>query len=205
MLMDDILHFIPYLALAYLIGSIPVGLLLGKLVGIGDIRNVGSGNIGATNMVRAGGKWLGLAVLLLDALKGVIPLLLTPVTHYEGLYIVGIAAVCGHCFPIWLRFHGGKGVATTLGVIAAAHLLLNPGEWWWLLIVAAIWIGTFLLTRIVSLASLFTFLTFPVLTYIFYDIWITPLLLTALIIMRHKGNIQRLIAGTEHAFSTGSS
>jgi acyl phosphate:glycerol-3-phosphate acyltransferase len=204
------------ICLAYLIGSIPCGLLLGKAAGLGDIRTTGSGNIGATNMVRAGGKKLGVLTLLLDALKGIIVVSLT--YHYlphilsgaEGLhvkadspsvlYFFGLIAVIGHCFPLWLRFKGGKGVATTLGVIGAVHIAISPATWWWLLPFAVLWIGTYKTTRYVSLASLVTFAFMPFFTALIYGIWLSPLLLTVLIFIRHKGNIQRLLNGTEHGF-----
>jgi glycerol-3-phosphate acyltransferase PlsY len=207
-------HFTPHLIgllLAYLIGSIPCGLIVGKLAGIGDIRAVGSGNIGATNMVRAGGKKLGLLTLLLDALKGILVVSLAAcymdnsgnmgISSPSLLYLYGLIATIGHCFPIWLRFNGGKGVATTLGIIGAVQLATSPAEWYWLLLFAALWLGTYKMTRMVSLASLLTFATLPPFTYFIYGIWLSPLLLTVLIFIRHKANIRRLMNGTEHGFS----
>jgi acyl phosphate:glycerol-3-phosphate acyltransferase len=199
--------------LAYFIGSIPCGLIVGKLAGIGDIRAVGSGNIGATNMVRAGGKKLGLLTLLLDALKGIVVVSVIASLLYDShwemrqsnssiLYFYGLITVIGHCFPIWLRFKGGKGVATTLGIIAAVHIATtSPSAWVWLLLFAALWLGTYKMTRMVSLASLITFAALPPFTYLMYDIWVSPLLLTVLIFIRHKANICRLMNGTEHGFS----
>ncbi|NET71432.1 MAG: glycerol-3-phosphate 1-O-acyltransferase PlsY [Sphaerospermopsis sp. SIO1G2] len=190
------------LFIVYLFGSIPFGLIIGNVAGIGDIRRTGSGNIGATNMVRAGGKALGLLTLLLDAMKGILPiwLMIGPDTSPIFCYLIGLAAVIGHCFPIWLRFNGGKGVATGLGVIAATILTIMPDHWWLILIFAGLWCGVFILTRIVSLASLSTFLIYPLVTYYHTDSWITPLLLTLIIIMRHRHNIKRLVNGTEHVF-----
>ncbi len=192
-------------ALAYLIGSVPCGLLVGRVAGLGDIRRVGSGNIGATNMVRAGGRKLGALTLLLDALKGIV--VISGIAHvmpHAGaslLYYYGLVATVAHCFPVWLRFRGGKGVATTLGVIGAVHLVLFPHTWEWLLLFAGLWIGTYKLTRFVSLASLVTFAVLPVFTLEVYGIWVSPLLLTVLIFIRHKQNIRRLREGTEHGFN----
>jgi acyl phosphate:glycerol-3-phosphate acyltransferase len=201
-------HFV-LLALAYLIGSIPCGLLLGRAAGLGDIRATGSGNIGATNMVRAGGKKLGALTLLCDALKGVVVVTLAaqylPHPTASLLYFYGFITAIAHCYPVWLKFRGGKGVATTLGIIGAVHIALYPETWWWIMLFALLWIGTFKATRYVSLASLVTFIFMPVFTYALYDIWLYPLLLTALVFMRHRSNIARILDGTEHGFSKPSS
>ena len=190
--------------LAYFIGSIPCGLLVGRIAGLGDIRQVGSGNIGATNMVRAGGKKLGALTLLLDALKGIAVISIAahflPHPDPSGLYFYGLIATLGHCFPVWLKFRGGKGVATTLGVIGAVHMALFPQTWEWLLLFAALWIGTYKLSHFVSLASLVTFAALPFFTAYVYGTWVSPLLLAVLIFFRHKGNIERLLNGTEHGF-----
>jgi glycerol-3-phosphate acyltransferase PlsY len=192
------------LVITYLIGSIPCGLLLGKAAGLGDIRTMGSGNIGATNMVRAGGKKLGALTLLCDALKGIVVVTLAaqclPNPDAATLYFYGLVATCAHCFPVWLQFKGGKGVATTLGIIGAVHIAIFPESWWWLLLFAGLWIGIYKATRYVSLASLVTFTVMPIFTYALYGIWLYPLLLTILIFIRHKANIERLLSGTEHGF-----
>ena len=139
------------LCTAYLIGAIPFGWLIGKCAGLGDIRTQGSGNIGATNMVRAGGKWLGLLTLILDACKGIAAIaLLTSLTspptytpdRYDA-YLWGIAAVVGHCFPFWLSFKGGKGVATAFGVLTYLHLAYVPHGWWLVILLTATWIAVF--------------------------------------------------------------
>jgi acyl phosphate:glycerol-3-phosphate acyltransferase len=194
------------LLLAYLIGSLPMGVILSKLLGLQDPRKVGSGNIGATNMVRAAGKKWGVVTLLLDALKGVAAVLLctelAELHETNEAYLFGLIAVIGHCYPVWLKFKGGKGVATALAVIATAHLGFITNGWWIVPILTGCWIVMFYGTHIVSLASLFTFSITPVFTILMYGIWIIPLLLTLLIFIRHHENIKRLVHGKEHGFST---
>ena len=215
-----ILAYILTALAAYLLGSIPTGFLAAKAKGI-DIRSVGSGNIGATNAMRALGKPLGIFVLLMDALKGFLAVYLamkvflllypfTPPAHFfarelkmyldqafnHGI-VAGIFAVFGHNFPCWLRFKGGKGIATTAGV----YLALAP---WPLLIALAVFILALLATRYVSVGSISGAVALPA------AVWILPphnLLLAivttalgALAIYKHKSNIQRLVAGTENRF-----
>ncbi len=188
--------------LCYLIGSMPTGLLVGRAAGLGDIRTVGSGNTGATNMVRAGGKKLGLITLLLDAFKGIIAVYIAydVPTSYPALYY-GLVATLGHCFPIWLKGKGGKGVATALGVLGTYYVLFPP-SWPPILLLTALWIGSFALTRMVSFASLLTFAAAPALCWYFQNTWMLPLLLTLLIFMRHTQNMKRLYYGTEYRFGT---
>ena len=194
--------------IAYLLGSTPTGYLAGRLRGI-DIRQVGSGNIGATNVFRVLGKTAGTIVLLIDGLKGyaacawVADLILhwfpAQVGEGEALRVTaGLAAILGHNFTCWLKFRGGKGIATSAGVLAA----LVPGA---LIIIFSIWLIIFALTRYVSLASIAASLALPFAT------WLTRhhLLLTiitgamaALAIYRHRANIQRLIHGTENRFGS---
>ena len=192
---------------AYLIGAIPFGFLIGKLNGV-DIRKVGSGNIGATNVTRSVGKTAGKICFGCDFLKGLLPVLLTGLflPQYPWLTLaVGLATLLGHIFPVYLKFKGGKGVATAAGVAMA----MAP---WPLLIGLAVWAGTFLATRYVSLASIVAAAVVPVLAVIFRlcgvgnpvsTSWITIGFLTLialLAILRHIGNIARLLNGTENRF-----
>lgn len=184
--------------LGYLLGSIPFGLLLTKAAGLGDIRNVGSGNIGATNVLRTGHKGLALATLLLDALKGLAAVLLA---HWLGArfgYAVaaglfgGLGAFLGHIFPVWLGFKGGKGVATYIGVLYALH-------WPAALLCCGTWLAMALLMRYSSLAALVAAVVTPLTLLGFGDrpAALLFVILSALLIWKHKGNIQRLLAGEE--------
>ena len=186
------------LIVSYLAGSFPTAYLLGKLKGI-DIRTVGSGNVGATNALRALGRGAGLTVFVVDVLKGaiaarVIPnVMLGATTGTIGL-ACGLAAVVGHDFPWALRFRGGKGVATTIGVLAAAQ----P---WIALWVVATWLVVFGLSRYVSLGSLAAALALPVAQLCSHEALPEVALgaiLAALIIVQHRANIQRLLSGAEH-------
>lgn len=183
---------------AYLLGSIPVGLLFARARGI-DIRVAGSGNIGATNVARTVGKRLGLVVLLLDALKGALPMLLlrwldlAARVHPLVLTACGVAAIAGHCFPVWLRFRGGKGVATSLGVFLAVDPALVG-------IAVAVFAVLYALFRIVSVGSLVAALSFLVLLWLFHR---PPAEIalgvagTAIIVIKHRGNIGRLLRREE--------
>jgi acyl phosphate:glycerol-3-phosphate acyltransferase len=183
---------------AYFVGSIPTGYLLAKARGI-DIRTIGSGNIGATNVFRVLGKTAGVVVLLIDALKGYVPtkFLLIGATAQNQEYhamVAGFFAILGHNYTCWLRFKGGKGIATSAGVLIGLVPLA-------LLISLGTWIVVFAVSRYVSLASIVAALVLP------FAVWGTgqsrPMvglasLLGALAIYKHKGNIQRLLAGTEN-------
>jgi glycerol-3-phosphate acyltransferase PlsY len=180
-------------ALAYLLGSIPFGLVLTRLAGLGDIRQVGSGNIGATNVLRTGRKGLAAGTLVLDAAKGALSvqaagLLFGP----TWMPLACILAVIGHCFPVWLRFRGGKGVATGLGTFLALDLRVGLGA-------CAVWLLVFVLARISSAAALGAFAVAPVLAAIFLprDWFIAPFLVAVLVWWRHSANIARLYDGTE--------
>ncbi len=212
-------HFYPTLIiglcylLAYLMGSIPFGLILGKLFGAGDIRKIGSGNIGATNMLRTGSKKLAAATLLLDFAKGFIgvALALALSKYYYAnqggdfvtapasiIYIAGFAAVIGHVFPVWLKFKGGKGVATTLGVFFAIQPLIG-------FLTAIGWLTIFYLTRVSSLAAMASIFGAPILGYAdTHDIRFTIMaaMLATLVIYKHKDNIKRLREGTEKKVGT---
>jgi glycerol-3-phosphate acyltransferase PlsY len=190
-------YALPYYALGfafgYLLGSIPFGLILTRLAGTQDIRAIGSGNIGATNVLRTGRKGLAAATLLGDALKGTVAVLLA--YHWWGKDLAVLAAVgafLGHLFPVWLKFKGGKGVATFLGLLIAL-------SWQTAIAFAAIWLAAAVATRFSSLAALVASAATPVI------LWFTDyrqeaqlfLLLTALLWFMHRANIGRLLAGTE--------
>jgi acyl phosphate:glycerol-3-phosphate acyltransferase len=192
-------------AAAYLLGSIPFGLLLGKLFGAADIRKAGSGNIGATNVARVAGPLAGILTLLLDAAKGALAVLLAArLTNDSALWmmIAGLCALVGHCFPIWLSFRGGKGVATAAGVF----LVLCPAAF---LGAAILFFLVVLYWRFVSLGSMSAAAAMPLLIYFFwaphhappYTITFGSLAAALLIVYKHEANIQRLLQGDEAKFS----
>jgi glycerol-3-phosphate acyltransferase PlsY len=189
---DPSLAFLAALVGGYLIGSIPFGLLLTRWAGLGDIRAIGSGNIGATNVLRTGRKGLAIATLLLDALKGVAPILLARWLIGEQDLVAGTAAVLGHTLPVWLGFKGGKGGATALGVCLAAMWQVG-------LAVMVVWLVAARLTRISSAATLIGVAAATPLALILADAEraLLALLVGVLIVWRHEANIRRLIAGTE--------
>ena len=181
------------LSSGYFFGSIPFGLLLTKFAGEGDIRKIGSGNIGATNVLRTGHKSLAAATLILDAGKGAFGV------YILGLYlpdiylgIAGTSAVVGHCYPIWLKFSGGKGVATGLGIIA----MLSPISGFLFIIT---WIIIAFLFRYSSLSALLAFFVSCISSFFVErgDISLAILFMTLIIFFRHKENIKRLVSGTE--------
>jgi acyl phosphate:glycerol-3-phosphate acyltransferase len=190
---------------AYLLGSIPFGLLLAKLLGGTDVRSVGSGNIGATNVARVAGPLPGILTLLLDAAKGwFVVWLASHTTQGDSVIMVfcGVLALLGHCFPVWLRFRGGKGVATAAGIFAAlcpeallaALILFALVVWFW---------------RFVSLGSLAAAASFPLLVYLLWAPHFAPppivdfgtIAIAGLVIYQHRGNIGRLVRGEEPTFS----
>jgi glycerol-3-phosphate acyltransferase PlsY len=176
----------------YLAGSVPFGLLLTKFAGLGDIRQVGSGNIGATNVLRTGRKGLAAATLILDGLKGAVAVLLARQFLGDQDLVVGTAAVLGHLFPVWLGFRGGKGVATGLGVLLAASWPIGVA-------CCAVWLVAAKLLKMSSAAALTAFAAAPILALIFSDTEhaLLALLIALLVFWRHEANIRRLIAGTE--------
>jgi glycerol-3-phosphate acyltransferase PlsY len=190
------------LAGAYLSGSIPFGVIIARMRNV-DVRKVGSGNIGATNVTRAVGKKLGAVVLVLDAAKGALPVLATAFLCRAGVVpplappAVGLAAVAGHCFPVWLRFHGGKGVATALGVFLVLDLVSAA-------VAVVVFALSFALTRAASVGSLAAAVAF-VAALGLRGYPLGELLLAAeiaaIIFWRHKDNIQRLRHGTERRFT----
>lgn len=187
-----------WLAIGYLLGSIPFGLLLTRAAGLGDIRRIGSGNIGATNVLRAGGKKLAAATLLLDAAKGAAAVLLGGSIGgaHAGLadagLIAGGGALLGHVFPVWLRFRGGKGVATGCGVLFAA-------AWWIALLAGAVWLATARITRRSSAGALAACLAAPVFAAFLAPAAVAWLAagMALLIVARHRDNLTRLANGTE--------
>ena len=181
------------LALGYLLGSIPWGLLLTKAAGLGDIRSIGSGNIGATNVLRTGNKPLAAATLALDLLKGVAALWIADSLWSETAGLVaGFGAMLGHAFPVWLGFKGGKGVATGGGVLLAA-------AWWLGLATVLVWLGTAIATRISSAGAIAACAAAPLIAAVAgrWDLALFAAGIAALVIWRHKANIERLLAGTE--------
>ncbi|WP_373945024.1 glycerol-3-phosphate 1-O-acyltransferase PlsY [Paracoccus marcusii] len=177
----------------YLLGSVPFGLVITRALGLGDLRQIGSGNIGATNVLRTGNKGAALATLLLDSGKGAIAVLLA--RHFGGetaAILAGGAAFLGHCFPIWLRFKGGKGVATFLGTVIALNWPLG-------LIACTTWALTAAITRISSLSALLAAALAPVFAWGLgrTDIAAVAAFMAVLIFIRHHANISRLLAGTE--------
>jgi acyl phosphate:glycerol-3-phosphate acyltransferase len=179
--------------LGYFLGSIPFGLLLTRAAGLGDIRQIGSGNIGATNVLRTGNKGLAAATLLLDAAKGAVAVLLAGwFAGRDGAMWAGIGAVLGHAFPVWLGFRGGKAVATSYAVLIAAAWPVG-------LCAGAIWLAVAGLTRISSLAALVSFALTPIIAYLLADAAVVKiaLVIAVLVFLRHHTNIRRLLAGSE--------
>jgi glycerol-3-phosphate acyltransferase PlsY len=192
--------FILAAVIAYLLGSIPFGLLLTRAAGLGDIRKIGSGNIGATNVLRTGNKPLAAATLVLDALKGTVAVLIA--RHFWGedaAFVAGIFAFLGHCFPVWLGFRGGKGVAVMIGVLLG--LCWPVG-----LIFCAVWLVIAFAQKYSSLSALTAAVTAPIFAYVagLLD-WTADggkfaavaAVLALILIVKHRANIQRLIEGTE--------
>jgi len=180
------------LAFGYLLGSVPFGLLITRAAGLGDVRKIGSGNIGATNVLRTGNKGLAALTLLLDALKGAAAVLIASALAPEAALAAGFGALIGHLFPVWLGFKGGKGVATYLGVLIGL-------AWQGALVFAVAWLGVALLTRYSSLAALVATIATPVALYILGFPVIAALfaLMSLIVIVKHRANIARLVAGTE--------
>jgi glycerol-3-phosphate acyltransferase PlsY len=192
-------------AASYLLGSIPFGMVMAKLVGAGDVRRAGSGTIGATNVARVAGPVPGLLTLLLDALKGWLAVWLAMrFLHGQalGMVLAGLFALLGHCFPVWLRFRGGKGVATAAGVFLALCPAAALGAAMLFLLVVGFW-------RYVSLGSIAAAAAIPLLVYLLWaphfapppSVTITSLTIAALVIYQHRGNVARLARGEEPKFS----
>lgn len=187
------MSLILWTVLGYLLGSIPFGMVIARAMGLGDLRQIGSGNIGATNVLRTGNKPAALATLLLDSGKGAIAVLLA--RYFAGdvaAMLAGGAAFLGHCFPVWLGFRGGKGVATFLGTLIALSWPIGLGA-------CAIWLLTAIISRISSLSALMAAAFAPILAWSMArsDLILVCLFIAALIFIRHKTNITRLLDGSE--------
>ena len=188
----------------YFIGSIPFGLILTKLSGLGDIRNIGSGNIGATNVLRTGNKKIALLTLILDGGKGALAIFITSLFFNFFLIrsfidlellqsLVAVGAVIGHCFPVWLRFRGGKGVATGFGLIITLNIFVG-------LAALLIWIVTTKIFKISSMSALLAYLLIPILMFFNSTenyFLIASLMISSICWFQHRENIRRLINGSE--------
>lgn len=196
----DIAWFPPVAAvlIGYLLGSIPFGVILTRAAGAGDLRTIGSGNIGATNVLRTGRKGLAAATLILDALKGAAAVWAVAALWPDMAPVAGAAAFIGHCYPVWLRFTGGKGVATMMGIALA----LSPPVAG---VYAAVWLGLLAIVRISSVAGMLAAISAPVAAAWFdrFDIVLTLLALAAIVLWKHRANIERLTAGTEPRVGSG--
>ncbi|MGI3168856.1 glycerol-3-phosphate 1-O-acyltransferase PlsY [Pseudooceanicola sp. C21-150M6] len=196
-MIPDLITPAPALAIwalaGYLLGSIPFGVLLAHAFGLGNLRNIGSGNIGATNVLRTGNKTAALLTLILDGAKGAVAVLIArSLAAEDAVQIAGLFAFVGHCFPVWLRFRGGKGVATFLGLLLAYAFPLG-------LAACATWAATAAILRISSLSALVAAVLSPVWALILglpQAVALT-ILLAALILIRHRANIARLLRNEE--------
>lgn len=180
------------LVFGYLLGSIPFGLILTRMAGLGDVRKIGSGNIGATNVLRTGNKKLAATTLLLDALKGTAAAAVASYWGVEAGIAAGFAAFIGHLFPVWLSFRGGKGVATYIGVLLGLVPVM-------VLLFAVIWLAMAKITRYSSLSALVATAVVPIALYAAGHSKVAVLfaVMTAIAWIKHRANIQRLLSGTE--------
>ena len=180
------------LLLGYLLGSIPFGLILTRAFGAGDLRQIGSGNIGATNVLRTGRKGLAAATLVLDVAKGCGAVLLAERLFPGNALPAAAAAFLGHCYPVWLGFRGGKGVATMMGIVLALHWPIG-------LVYAAVWLGLLAIVRISSLAGMSAAISAPIAAAVLDDFDSVFLLvaLALIVLWKHRENIERLIQGSE--------
>ena len=180
------------LIFGYLLGSIPFGLILTRMAGLGDVRTIGSGNIGATNVLRTGNKKLAAATLLLDALKGTAAAAIASRWGIEAGIAAGFAAFLGHLYPVWLGFKGGKGIATYIGVLLGLAPII-------VLVFAAVWLAMAKLTRYSSLSALVATCVVPVVLLVsgYGKIGLLFVVMSIITWIKHRANIQRLLAGTE--------
>jgi acyl phosphate:glycerol-3-phosphate acyltransferase len=196
-------YYLAALALAYLLGSIPFGLVLTKLAGLGDIRRIGSGNIGATNVLRTGRKGLAAATLVLDGAEGAVAVLIAGLWGPDMQLMAGYGALLGHLFPVWLKFKGGKGMATTLGVLLAIDFPVGAAA-------CLTWLLVAFVTRYSSLASLVSIAVAPLYALYLPLLWakgaesigntqiaVFAAILAVLVWVKHHSNIRRLLSGTE--------
>ncbi len=180
------------LVLSYLLGSIPFGVILTRLGGAGDLRAIGSGNIGATNVLRTGRKGLAAATLLLDMAKGAVAVLLVAHLFPGNALLAAAGAFIGHCYPVWLKFKGGKGVATLMGIVVALHWPLGA-------VYAVVWLGLLASLRISSVAGMAAALSAPFAAALFgrFDLVLLLLALALIVFWKHRENVERLFSGTE--------
>ena len=201
-LLPDLSAGLPVLALAlaggYLLGSIPFGVIMARVFGLGDLRAVGSGNIGATNVLRTGSKKAAILTLLFDMLKGTVAVSITAQWGPAAAALAGFGAFLGHCFPVWLRFQGGKGVATFIGVFLGLY-------WPTFIGIAVVWLVAAFLTKYSSLSALIAAAAAPVLLAVLgapqYVCVAVPM--AALLWLFHRANIERLMQGEESKISFG--
>lgn len=190
----DIISSVLIIVVAYFLGSIPFGLLFTKMAGLGDVRNIGSGNIGATNVLRTGNKKLAAATLFADVLKGIIAVLTAKLSGFSEwtISLAAIASVLGHIFPVWLKFKGGKGVATALAVYWIAYWPLGA-------FACITWILMFFFARISALSSISAMLFAPIIAFFFASsgVFALSIIIGGVVILRHRDNIIRIMQGTE--------
>ena len=177
---------------SYLIGSVPFGYILTKFFLRKDIRKIGSGNIGATNVLRTGNKILGYATLLLDVLKAVLPIIFIKINYPEYVFISALSVFIGHVFPVWLKFRGGKGVATYVGILCCINIYLGIGF-------GLVWLITFLIFKYSSLSSLIGSFSIPIINFFIFndEIVFFFIIMFVLIFYTHRENIKRLLNHTE--------
>lgn len=187
------------LALGYLLGSIPFGILLTRVAGAGDLRTIGSGNIGATNVLRTGRKGLAAATLLLDLGKGAAAVLIAEALWPGNGGVAAVGAFFGHCYPVWLRFRGGKGVATLMGIALALYWPVG-------LVFAVVWLGLLGLVRISSVAGMAAAISGPLSAALLgrFDLVLLLLGLGLVVLWKHRANVERLFAGTEPRIGRGN-
>jgi len=180
------------IALGYLLGAIPFGVILTRLAGAGDLRQIGSGNIGATNVLRTGRKGLAAATLLLDLLKGAAAVWIAEALWPGFGMLAAAGAFIGHCYPVWLNFKGGKGVATLMGIVLALH-------WPSGLVFAVVWLGLLATLRISSVAGMAAAISAPVSAAAMnrFNLVLLLVVLALIVLWKHRENIERLMAGTE--------
>jgi glycerol-3-phosphate acyltransferase PlsY len=195
----DIVPLLYAALLAYLLGSIPFGLILTRAAGLGDIRSIGSGNIGATNVLRTGNRWLAAGTLALDAGKAAVAVMVArALWGEEAAMVAAVFAFLGHCFPVWLGFKGGKGVAVMIGSLLALSWPIG-------LIFCAVWLIIAFAQKMSSLAALTAAATAPIFAFAFIstELAITATLMALLLFFQHRQNIARLMAGTEPRIGAG--
>ncbi len=177
---------------SYLLGSVPFGFLLTKIFLKKDIRDIGSGNIGATNALRTGSKLIGFTTLILDILKAIIPIIIVKIYYIEYLYIASLSVFLGHVFPIWLKFKGGKGVATYVGILCCINIYLG-------LVFGIVWLITFLISKYSSLSSLVGAISIPIINFFIFkdEVIFFFIIMFVLIFYTHKENIKRLLNRSE--------